>query len=714
PVEGEAAFIVRWLQSPSPSIEMQLESPTLIYQDKSFKNIVLKVALSDLFNHLQGNIYSSIDQVIGKEFLINDLMLTTTINNQEKKWPIIFSAGDNSTDIATFYAEGYWFLNEKIFNLSINDLHGKIYDNSIALLQPIKLKLTPSSIEMTPLQFSLIDGIVNASIDYHAFILSSSLQFEHIPLKLLSENLTSIPLQGLISGSATINGPLNNPKAEGKLEFKNVKINDFDFADVHPISGSFQVNLDEKGVKCNGNAIIADRPPLHIEAQLPIALSLYPVALNVDKTAPISGAAQLSGEIQSILQLFSKDTISVSGPVNATVQVTGTMESPLINGTANITNGGFENLEIGTVLSNLSASFEGSGKEITLKELSATDKVGNKLTGTGQLLLDPIKKFPYQFDFSINNLALLDQDFVKGAFTGNLALKGNVAGATLTGTANATSLTVTIPEQTAAVTNSIDVTYINIPENEKTHAIEKSPSWPLILDINVATPDNVAVRGRDLTSEWKGNLALSGPATNPILSGSFKIIRGQYLFNGKNFDINQGSISLDGSLDNKSMTTLYVIASKDLGKVKVEVIVKGPVAKPEISFRSNPPLPQREILSWILFNRGTSEISPFQGTYLTESITNLKSSASKGPDVLTKIRNSLGIDRIDISRDENNENAVSIQVGKYISENIFISVNKSSVNRIALEATLFPNIKLQAQVGDDSEGQLLLKWKHDY
>lgn len=53
-------------------------------------------------------------------------------------------------------------------------------------------------------------------------------------------------------------------------------------------------------------------------------------------------------------------------------------------------------------------------------------------------------------------------------------------------------------------------------------------------------------------------------------------------------------------------------------------------------------------------------------------------------------------------------------MGKYISKNVFVSVNKSDVNRIAVEAALLPNIKLQAQVGDDSEGQILLKWKHDY
>src|SRR5690606_30756378 len=140
-------------------------------------------------------------------------------------------------------------------------------------------------------------------------------------------------------------------------------------------------------------------------------------------------------------------------------------------------------------------------------------------------------------------------------------------------------------------------------------------------------------------------------------------------------------------------------------------IAKGPIKKPELSFRSNPPLPQREILSWILFNRGASEISPFQGSQLSESITNL-STNQEGPDILSKIRSTLKIDRFEICRNpKNDNNEVNVHVGKYISDNVLISVIKSDVNRLAIEATITERIKLQAQVGDDSQGQLLLKWK---
>lgn len=717
PINGQAEFMLytaQWLHSATPSIEIQIDAPHLTYKDLSLKDIVIVSSFSDIFNHWQGTIYSSIGQMINKEMIFEHFTLATTINSQEENWPYTLSIGDHSTDFSSFESEGNWFLHDKTFHLSINRLQGQISDTLLSMQEPARLNLSPLSFELTPFTLKLGNGTLKGSIDYHGSSLSSSFQFENIPLELLHLNSSTLPVQGLCSGQATMKGPLEAPKMDGELLFKEVKINKHDFANAPLISGKIQMHLDENGLTCIGNAIPTDHPPLHFDTHLPVAFSLYPLNLNIDKTAPITGNVKASGEIQTFLQLIlATDAIHLSGPIDAAVSITGTMESPLVNGTATISNGSFEILDTGAVLHGVTGYFESSGKEITLKQLSASDKYGGTLTGSGNLLIDDSNQFPYQLDFNVHQLALLDQDFAKGAFSGHLTLKGDTTGATLTGSATADSTTITIPEQTAATMNSIDVTYINQPENEKMLSIEKTAPWPFLLDINVTAPENVIVRGKDLTSEWKGNLGIKGPATNLLFLGNFKVINGQYLFNGKDFAINQGTISLNGALENKSATTLYVIASKDLGKVKVEVIVKGPVTNPEISFRSNPPLPQREILSWILFNRGTSEISPFQGTQLTESITNLKSN-HKGPDVLTKIRNSLGIDRLDISRDENNGNAVSIQVGKYISQNVFISVNKSNVNRIAVEAALMRNIKLQAQVGDDSEGQLLLKWKHDY
>ena len=150
-----------------------------------------------------------------------------------------------------------------------------------------------------------------------------------------------------------------------------------------------------------------------------------------------------------------------------------------------------------------------------------------------------------------------------------------------------------------------------------------------------------------------------------------------------------------------------------------EIILKGPVTKLAVSFRSNPPLSQREILSYILFGRGISDITTNQGTQLSQSFVDLQnnSQASSSGDFLSRLRNNVGIDRLDFG--SSNDNDYSLQIGKNITENITFSVNKSIIDAMyhySIEAKLRKNLKAEAEVGV-GDGYLLrssIKWKKDY
>jgi len=316
----------------------------------------------------------------------------------------------------------------------------------------------------------------------------------------------------------------------------------------------------------------------------------------------------------------------------------------------------------------------------------------------------------------LENATTINQDFVQASFSGDLSLLGDLKTGHLAGSLDAHEAIFTIPDQASAMLNTVDVTFINQPNNEtipQAQALDiSSNEWPLTFDIAVNFPKNLRIEGNFLTSIWQGKLNLQGSDILPMIFGEIKVDHGQYLFNGKPFKINQGNITFAGEPANK--TSLYIIANRDLDEVEIDIILKGPIKNPSISFRSNPPLPQREIISWLLFNQGTSEISSFQGSQLSESITNLDSN-QQSTDVMTKIRNTLHIDRLDISRTgTGNDSQMNFKVGKYISDDVLLSINRSTVNRLAIEAALTKRVKLQAEVGDDAQGIMLLKWKKDY
>lgn len=450
-------------------------------------------------------------------------------------------------------------------------------------------------------------------------------------------------------------------------------------------------------------------------ASLSFHLTDIPLDHLLSEDTVLTGSVSTECEIAPILQALFNQPTTLSGHVSGSFELFGTYSQPQIKGTGHLTQGAYEIPEIGVFLTDLTANIEANNTELLIKDLKASDGQGGNVTGTGYFSVDSIQNYPFALQLNLQEASLLNQDYVQAICNGLLTLQGNQTLGELQGQLQASKASVAIPDRSYSARNTVDVTYINIPEHlpvPQAMQAQKTSSWPLHLNIHLEIPRTLAITGRDLTSLWRGDIDVQGTAKEPLIFGELKISEGEYLFNGNPFNMQQGTISFAGDLDKK--TTLYVIADKDLDKVKVNVIAKGPIKNPEISFRSNPPLPQREILSWILFNRGTSEISPFQGAQLSESITNL-SANQQGPDVLSKIRSTLGIDRFEICRNPNsNNNDVNVQIGKYISDNFLVSVIKSDVNKVAIEATLTDALKLQAQVGEDAQGQLLLKWKRDY
>jgi translocation and assembly module TamB len=121
-------------------------------------------------------------------------------------------------------------------------------------------------------------------------------------------------------------------------------------------------------------------------------------------------------------------------------------------------------------------------------------------------------------------------------------------------------------------------------------------------------------------------------------------------------------------------------------------------------------------LSWILFNQGAKHITALQGEQLNRSLSEFTKGGTKNP--LAELQGRLGIDRIDLDRRGlTGEEEVSLKLGKYLSKNLFVGVSKginSDVNRIGFEASLNEHWKVQGEIGDNSQGQMHLKWKTDY
>lgn len=418
-----------------------------------------------------------------------------------------------------------------------------------------------------------------------------------------------------------------------------------------------------------------------------------------------------SGEIAPLLKGLHPRSLFISGEYTMSAHITGSWANPRLHYAVSIDKGVIDSLSTGAHLEGITALIESDGKEGVLKEISGHDGQGGTFRGEGSFSL--MDDFAYALSMEIHKVSLAKLDHIAGLFSGQLTFAGNEKGASIEGTLIGDSVALALNESKSAP-KSVDITYINgsprLPPKQ-----ERPNEWPLALNIEIKSPQNIWITTEDLSSEWRADIKLEGTSRAPLVYGTLEMIHGHYMTSGKTIIIQEGTISFDG--DPIKNATLSVVGNLDTKTITAEVLVTGPLTNPSLSLRSNPPLPQAEILSHLVFGRGLADITTQQSKHLKKSIADLKA-MSAGSNILDGMRSRFGIDRIEISRGTGNElEDVSVQVGKYLTNSLYIAFNKgitSPTNRIIVEAALRPNLKLQGELSDTAEGELHLKWRHDY
>lgn len=678
------------------------------------------VTVNGTFPEWEGTLKITSKQLSWDKCLASDVSGETTISHQTMEWPFSLSFTQEKFGKLHLQAQGHWHSTSDISVVTFDTMEGSLAEHQLFLQNAFTFRRNRDSFALTPITFSLDKGIIHTVFNHSFDGSQAKFEAENLPLNVLYLINPDFPLlTGAFSCAAVFSETPAEISGEIALEIHNFKFLVEPIATPEFMHGAFTAKLSGHTLTCQGDVKGLSPQPINMTANLPVTIALSPPVFEIHPNKDFDAHLELHGPIGAFLELFmTGNATNISGQTHVFLDATGTLAAPEINGKGEISEGSFELLELGTSLKNAKAILSLKGSTATLTEFTATDGKSGIVTGTGTAELDMQKKFPFSLLLEVNKAALLNMDYIFGFASGQLTFEGNMEKGLLKGKLVTDSLVINLPDQVNDLAEAMEITYINQSENQvkPTEYMKEKSTWPLTFDLDIQMPGRGFINGSNLNSEWKGAVAMTGSNDLPLFNGSCQIIRGEYNINGKPFEIKQGSITFAGDIEKK--TSFYVIASKDIEEIKADIIVKGNLKSPAISFRSNPPLPQRDILSWILFNRGASEITAFQGTQLNESITNLPTESSE-PDLLTKIRNRIGIDRIDINRHDSkgSSNEVSVQVGKYLSKGIFVSVNKSvtaEANRLAIEANLIKNFKIQAEVGDDSDAQLQLKWKHDY
>ena len=188
--------------------------------------------------------------------------------------------------------------------------------------------------------------------------------------------------------------------------------------------------------------------------------------------------------------------------------------------------------------------------------------------------------------------------------------------------------------------------------------------------------------------------------------GDVGTVRGSYNFQGRRFEIlRDGHVRFDGTDDLNPV--INIRARRIISGVETFVRVQGTLKQPELSFSSNPPLDQADILSLIVFNTPINELGEGQQVSLTERATAL-AGGYLATGLSRSLSNALQLDEFEILAGDRGFGP-TLSVGEQVGEHFFFRIRQgfgdAQATELVLEYQLEEHLRIQATAAETSSSQ---------
>jgi translocation and assembly module TamB len=384
--------------------------------------------------------------------------------------------------------------------------------------------------------------------------------------------------------------------------------------------------------------------------------------------APLFAQLRYEGPSDTLWRLSGVEVFDLTGPVAIGADIRGRLTDPTIRGSLQTRNARLESAVTGTVIQNLVTQGSFQGPTLVFSKLSGETPGGGSITGSGTVTFSGGRTL-LDLAFNANQAQFLNRDDVAAKVTGPIAVDSSGAGGIISGKLHLNSGRFTLGQaSSAAAVPQLDVRHIGLDEAD---VIEPEQLHPWKLDVDLAG-GNLQVRGLGIRSTWTTDLHIGGVADSPAFTGRAELVRGDYEFAGRTFRLDRGVIRFRG--ESPANPLLDIRALAQVQGLDATVLVQGTGLKPEISFASNPPLPQDELLSRILFGTSITNLSAPEALQLASAVAALNSGTGS-LDPINALRRAVGLDRLRIlPADIATGQKTAIAAGKYIGRKLYVEV----------------------------------------
>jgi translocation and assembly module TamB len=426
--------------------------------------------------------------------------------------------------------------------------------------------------------------------------------------------------------------------------------------------------------------------------------------------APLFAQLRYQGPSDTLWRLSGIEVFDLTGPAAIGADIRGTLANPVIGGAIRTDNARLESPVTGTVIDHLVAQGRFAGSRLVFSRLSGQTPGSGSIEGSGSVTFSGGRTL-LDLSFNASQAQLLNRDDIAARVTGPLQIRSSGAGGTISGKLHLNGGRFTLGQaSSAAAVPQLNVRHIGVDEAD---VIETEDLHPWKLDIDLAG-GNLQVRGLGIRSTWTTDIHVGGAADAPAFTGRADLVRGNYDFAGRTFRLDRGIIRFRGESPPNPLLDIRALAQ--VQGLDATVLVQGTGLKPEISFASNPQLPQDELLSRILFGTSITNLSAPEALQLASAVAALNSGTGS-LDPINALRRAVGLDRLRIlPADIATGQKTAIAGGKYIGRKLYVEVitdgHEYSATRVEYEITRW--LSVLSTVSTIGRAQASVRVSKDY
>jgi len=551
----------------------------------------------------------------------------------------------------------------------------------------------------------------------------------HIEQALRIVQLDDIDLVGHIDFDLDIVGPAERPIINARFNVEDPSYGAFALA---RLEGSLEYR--DRSADFRMNAWDAERTVLTAQGVVPVDLTLTEVEeRTVEEPMDFTVTADSLDAALAFVYLSALE--DVTGTVSAQMHVGGTPSRPEPSGTVSLANAAW-------TIDALGVRHTGVSGELLLQP---NRTVGIKLASTGSgvaagtstvsgiVRLEPEVTNPaLDLAITFDQFLAVDRRDIQARVSGDLTLTGSYRLPVTEGTLRMEETTLFVDE----FARNVGIVDLRSPLMYAPGVVVDTAVFvtqPLIaglsnpfldnlrVDIDLAVPRNLWLRSNEMNVELGGdlNMRYDRSQSDLVLVGELQALRGSYIVLGRTFEVDGGDASFLGqpginpTLDIQALTR---IRRREGDRLEVRAAVQGTLVEPLVTLSTTEAgLSQSDLISYLLVGAPSGDLgtrgslASGGATFLTGELVNQLGSALAQELPLVNQLDYLSFSASgssgDVSIQDNLLGGTQVELGKYLTENVFVIFVLGGQNAAAADGGgtrfTFRGVRLELAVAEN-------------